>query len=214
MTRYTWVPTPIRRMAVALRDQRRQRRQWHDLRALAQRPLKRVIVGAGPTAYDGWVGTDMQALNLLDESTWSRFVGPGSLDAILAEHVWEHLTPEQALVAARTCHRFLKPGGYLRAAVPDGLHPDPAYVAEVRPGGSGAGADDHKVLYTADTFARVFASAGFAPRLLEYFDADGTFHACDWNPADGMIKRSRRFDARNGGGPVYTSIVLDAVRPA
>lgn len=214
MTRYAWLPAPLRRLGAAWRDSARQRRQARELAALPQRAVKRVIVGAGPTRYEGWVGTDMQALNLLDESTWSRFVAPGSLDAILAEHVWEHLTPEQALTAARTCHRFLKPGGHLRVAVPDGHHPDPAYIADVRPGGSGAGADDHRVLYTAEAFAAVFSAAGFTPKLYEYFDAEGRFHAADWDPADGMVRRSRRFDARNRDGTLrYTSIVLDAIKP-
>jgi len=47
------------------------------------------------------------------------------LDAILAEHVWEHLTKEEALIAALTCYRYIKNGGYLRVAVPDGPHPNP-----------------------------------------------------------------------------------------
>jgi hypothetical protein len=68
---------------------------------------------------------------------------------IKAEHVWEHLMPEQGATAARICHRFLRPGGYVRVAVPDGLHPDPKYVEWVRPGGSGLGAWDHTVLHRA-----------------------------------------------------------------
>lgn len=211
-TRYAWVPAPLRRLALAVRNGSRQRRQVSELHALAWRPLKRVVVGAGPTHYDGWVSTDMQALNLLEPATWRRFVAPGTLDAILAEHVWEHLTPEQAVVAAGTCFQFLKPGGYLRVAVPDGHHPDPAYINDVRPGGTGDGADDHKVLYTHDTFAQVFATAGFEVRKYEYFDADGVFHAEPWDEKQGLIRRSQRFDARNAQSLVYTSIVLDAVR--
>jgi predicted SAM-dependent methyltransferase len=47
---------------------------------------------------------------------------------MLAEHVWEHLTEEEGLAAARACFKYLSPGGFLRVVVPDGLHPDPAYV--------------------------------------------------------------------------------------
>jgi len=90
----------------------------------------------------------------------------------LAEHVWEAFDIEESLVAARNCFRFLKPGGYLRVAVPDGNHPNPLYIADVRPGGSGSGAEDHKFLYTHSTLSTVFESAGLKVNLLEYFDED------------------------------------------
>lgn len=43
----------------------------------------------------------------------------GLADAFLAEHVWEHLSLEDAHRATRNCYRFLRPGGRLRLAVPD-----------------------------------------------------------------------------------------------
>jgi predicted SAM-dependent methyltransferase len=125
--------------------------------------------------------------------------------------VWEHLTEEDGARAARQCFEYLKPGGYLRVAVPDGFHPDETYIEYVRPGGTGAGADDHKVLYTHKTFAALFERAGFRVELLEYFDSSGEFHFVDWSPEAGTIVRSRRFDDRNAGGTLkYTSIILDA----
>lgn len=184
------------------------------LRALATQPCRKIVIGSSGTAFDGWVSTDRQVLDLTSEGTWSEYFPTDSLDAILAEHVWEHLTADQAVMAARTCFRFLRPGGYLRVAVPDGFHPDPQYVEEVRPGGSGPGADDHKVLYNHESIATVFAGAGLTVRLYEYFDRDGQFHYADWSPADGMIQRSKRYDSRNEGGRLaYTSVILDAVKP-
>lgn len=212
MSKFSWLPMPVHAALVALRNRRRLRRQAHALAQLHRQPVKRIIVGAGPTGFAGWVPTDMSAINLLDETTWLRFMQPASLDAILAEHVWEHLTPEQAVAAARNCFKFLKPGGYLRVAVPDGFHPDPAYVAQVRPGGTGSGAHDHKVLYTHQSFERVFTAAGFKTRLYEYFDERGQFHFEPWDPTQGMIRRSKRFDARNTDGLAYTSVMLDAIR--
>lgn len=54
-------------------------------------------------------------------------LGPnGLVDAFLAEHVWEHLSLEDAHRAARNCHDYLHPGGRLRLAVPD-----PAWFASV-----------------------------------------------------------------------------------
>jgi predicted SAM-dependent methyltransferase len=98
-------------------------------------------------------------------------------------------------------------------AVPDGFHPDPAYIASVRPGGTGGGADDHQLLYDYRSFGRVFEDVGFRVDLLEYFDETGTFHAKAWDETRGVIARSARNDERNADGKlVYTSIILDAVK--
>lgn len=174
----------------------------------------RIVLGASGIYEAGWIPTEIGVLDILHLGQWTRVFAENSIDAILAEHVWEHLTPEQGLLAARNCLRFLKPGGYLRVAVPDGFHPDPTYIEWVRVGGMGAGADDHKVLYTCETFRRLFEDAGFEVVLLEYFDSAGAFHAVEWDPGAGRIHRSKRFDERNQAGQLnYTSIILDARKP-
>jgi predicted SAM-dependent methyltransferase len=171
----------------------------------------RIIVGASGVSQRGWIATEADFLNLLRESDWRRYFEERSIDAILAEHVWEHLSEEDGRLAAGLCFKYLKPGGYLRVAVPDGLHPDPAYIGNVRPGGSGDGALDHKVLYTHETLGTLFEDVGFDVALLEYFDERGDFHYSEWLAGDGRINRSRRFDRRNAeGGLRYTSIILDA----
>lgn len=176
-------------------------------------PLK-IIIGASGTVQSGWISTDIKHLNLLDRNNWAKYFSEGTIDAILAEHVWEHLTPEEAVIAATHCFMFIKPGGYLRVAVPDGLHPDPTYIEWVKPGGNGPGADDHKVLYTYATFGKVFSSVGFDVSFCEYFDEQGEFHSTDWDPADGMIQRSKQFDSRNVDGHLrFTSIILDVKKP-
>lgn len=204
----------IRAALWQVRHAPRLRRQRRKLQALAAAHRRKIVIGSSGTAFADWVSTDREVIDLTREGTWSEYFPADSLDAILAEHVWEHLTPDQAIQAARTCFRFLRPGGYLRAAVPDGFHPDPEYVAGVKPGGTGSGAYDHKVLYNHETFRDLFASVGFEVRLHEYFDSNGQFHFADWNPCDGMIQRSKRYDSRNVGGRlVYTSVILDAVKP-
>jgi predicted SAM-dependent methyltransferase len=175
---------------------------------------KQIVVGSSGIHDEGWTPTDIEYLNLLHPSDWDAFFKPNTIDAMLAEHVWEHLTPEHGAIAAANCFTYLKPGGYLRVAVPDGLHPDPVYREWVRVGGSGMGADDHKVLYTYQTFVALFEKAGFRCNLLEHFDEQGNFHATDWSPQKGRILRSKRFDERNQGGELnYTSIILDAIKP-
>lgn len=174
---------------------------------------RRLVVGTSGRAPRGWIATDISSLNLLDEADWRRRFREGSLDAILAEHVWEHLTLDDGRAAAIRCRRYLRPGGRLRLAVPDGLHPSPAYIESVRPGGSGSGAEDHKLLYTCRTLTAMLAEAGFAALPLEYFDEAGAFHAEPWRWEDGPVRRSARFDPRNAGGRlVYTSLIVDAVR--
>lgn len=184
-----------------------------------QQSVMKIIVGASGIQFEDWFPTNKEILNLLFESDWAAYLELGSVDTILAEHVWEHLTPEEAITSAHNCFRFLKPGGYLRAAVPDGFHPDLDYIEWVKPGGVGPGSNHHKVLYNHATFCKVFKSAGFNVSLYEYFDAFGKFHAQPWNPVDGMIQRSDRYDrqffdrSQSGGNFHFTSLIIDAKKP-
>lgn len=181
--------------------------------AAGQRPLN-IVVGASGVSDSGWTRTDAEFLNLLNPDQWQEIFGDARIDRILAEHVWEHLTPSDAVVAAETCFKFLRSGGQLRVAVPDGNNPSAEYRDWVRPGGTGPGAHDHKALYTIETFSAVFRQAGFLVEPLEWFDSAGKFHYVDWDPAAGRITRSRRYDQRNREGRLgYTSLIVDARKP-
>jgi predicted SAM-dependent methyltransferase len=174
----------------------------------------RVILGAGPTQFPGWIGTDLDTLNITRLSQWRALFGHRRVETLLAEHVWEHLSPDEAAVANRLCFRFLGPGGRLRLAVPDGLHPAPAYREWVRPGGSGPGADDHRILYDYRTLTASLQEPGFKVRLLEYWDEHGQFYFTDWSSAEGHIARSKRYDPRNQERELaYTSLIVDAMKP-
>lgn len=70
--------------------------------------------GCGGNSLEGWSNHDSEVdirkrLPFPDESA----------DFILAEHVVEHVTPQQAWNFFKECHRILKPGGVIRIAVPD-----------------------------------------------------------------------------------------------
>jgi predicted SAM-dependent methyltransferase len=182
------------------------------LGATTLQPL-RIIIGAGKTRQEGWISTNRSELDLLQPQSWERFLRGRAVDALLAEHVWHYLNAEEALFAARVCVENLAPSGYLRIAVPDGFHPDPAYIEWVKPNGTGPSAPAHKVLYNYRSLTQILEAAGFSVTLLEYFDEPGVFHRRDWDPADGFIRRSARFDARNAGGALhYTSLLVDAKR--
>lgn len=179
----------------------------------ANQPLT-IIIGAGQQAYPGWIATQQEHLNLLRREDWAVSFHERSIDALLCEHVWEHLSEVEGRAAARLCYEFLKPGGYLRCAVPDGFFPDPDYQRMAQVGGPGPKdhpAADHKIVYTYRLFADVFASAGFAVDLLEYCDENGRFHSHHWDATEGMIYRSLRFDHRNQNGQLKSvSLILDA----
>lgn len=194
---------------------RQNQQEYRRIQGQLNRSPLRIVVGSSGVYDEGWIHTDAQYLNLLVPEHWERLFKKESIDAILAEHVWEHLTADEGLRAARQCFQYLKPGGYLRLAVPDGFHPSASYIEYVKVGGTGPGSDDHKVLYNYKTFEGLFVEAGYRVKLLEYFDEEGRFHFADWTEDGGKIHRSRRFDERNVGGELkYTSIILDAFKGA
>lgn len=177
----------------------------------------RVVIGALSQSYPGWLSTQENDLDLCQRADWDRLFPNGNLRTILMEHVWEHLTQDEADSAARLCFEFLAPGGYVRCAVPDGLFPNTEYQRIVQVGGPGPAdhaAASHHVVYNWATLTDVFASAGFSVRLLEWWDENGVFHEEHWSADDGFIYRSRRFDHRNQHGRLgFTSLILDAVKP-
>lgn len=170
---------------------------------------RRIVIGASGIYDPGWIPTDITEFDLLKPDDWQTYIEPNSVDAFLAEHVWEHLSLEDGRIAAQTCYRYLKPGGYLRIAVPDGNFPDAAFQEYIKVGGVGGGGTDggHLIVYTADVLADSLTRAGFSTRLLEYHDAQGRFHGQPWDAAGGIIHRSAAYDAR---GPI--SIIIDAIK--
>ena len=186
----------------------RKRQQWNLRREIKTATPLRVMLGAGPTRVDGWVQTDKEILDVTSPDDWSTLFAPDSIDSLLSEHMLEHLSEEEARIALTESYRYLKPKGLFRLAVPDGYRRDPTYVKEVAPP-----ADGHKMLYNVDTLTALLEGAGFTTTPLEYFDAQEQFHAIVWDPKDGMIQRSVRFDTQQDfqrDGLFYTSLIIDA----
>lgn len=180
--------------------------------AIARRP--RLVLGAGGIAPAGWIATDINVLDITSSTDWYRLLGARPVEALFAEHVLEHLEVDDAERALRNAWQVLRSGGRFRIAVPDGYHPDPNYIAAVRPGGHGAGANDHRVLYNHETLVDLATRVGFRVSLLEWHDRHGQFHRVDWNSDDGMVRRSLRLDSRNRDGrPNFTSLIVDAIKP-
>lgn len=177
----------------------------------------KVVIGAGDYNNNpDWLHTQEGILNVLDESSWSRMFDYETIDALLAEHVWEHLTYEEGLQSAKLAWRFLKLGGYFRCAVPDGYFPDKEYQNLIQVGGPGPvnhPAASHKIVHNFETLVKLFSEAGFECELLEYHDKHGTFHYKDWNKEDGVIYRSVKIDPRNSSIVTFPSLIIDAKKP-
>src|SRR5262249_49155369 len=73
----------------------RFRQRETELRNQLEACPRRLVIGASGVFEPGWIGTDRGEFDLLRPDSWSRYVQPDSIDALLAEHVWEHLTPKQ-----------------------------------------------------------------------------------------------------------------------
>ena len=174
----------------------------------------KVIIGAGKTTYDNWVSTQETELDLLKRNDFQRMFAEEKPTAFLAEHVWEHMTIDDGLTAAKNCFDFLADGGYIRVAVPDKNFHNEWYQNMVKVGGNGDPshpAFTHKIVYDFKLLCSVFEQAGFEVELLEYCDENGDFHFKYWNEADGKIGRSLRFDTRNSPEKLgMVSIIIDA----
>lgn len=159
-----------------------------------------------------WIATDLDVLDCTITSDWYRMLLFLKVDKIMAEHVWEHLTLEQSNMALANCYKFLKKGGTLRIAVPDGFHSDENYIEDVKPMGKGSGSHDHKVLYDYKLLSECFEKVGFNVTLLEYWDENNNFHYIDWSDENGHIRRSRRYDNRNKNRLEYTSLIIEGIK--
>ena len=95
----------------------------------------KLIIGAGGIVEPGFESFEQGDLDVTNAAHWARLFAPSSLAMGFAEHVWEHLEPREAATATALFFAYLKPGGLLRLAVPDGFHPSPDYIQWVRPGG-------------------------------------------------------------------------------
>lgn len=142
---------------------------------------RRIIIGSGGISSHGWLEIGKDSLNVMQRDYFARYWNTDTIHAFFAEHVWEHLSEDEAEKANVNCFEFLKSGGRLQIAVPDGFHPDPEYIELVRPGGTGAGADDHKVLYNYRTLTELLKNTGFEVQLLEYWDENAKFHFNEWS---------------------------------
>ena len=171
-----------------------------------------IIVGASGTKFNSWIPTEYPYVDITDLDNLKKNFKNKEVSKILAEHVFEHLTLEDGIKSIQNFKFLLKSKGIIRIAVPDGYNPNEEYINKVKPGGTGNGADDHKILYNYKLITKLF-DKDFEIKFLEYFDENGKFifNSYENNEKNGYIRRSRFNDKRNSQNQInYNSIILDA----
>lgn len=176
----------------------------------------KIIVGAGGKTLGGFISTEQSSMDITRLDHFRPYAAKGPIRVILMEHVLEHLTYDQGLLAVHNCRESLQDGGAVLVAVPDGMHRSREYLEWVKPGGTGPGSEDHKILYDYQSLSLLLIRAGFSEvTLFEWWDDQGVFH---YRPYDeekfGRIDRSYRHDHRNKpeNPYAYTSLIVMGVR--
>jgi len=160
------------------------RRKWAA--AQDQSPLK-LHLGCGWLHKDGWVNVDLFMTRA--DIVWNLAGGiplrDNSVDAILHEHLMEHLTLQQGYALAQECLRVLKPGGRLRIGVPDAGACVASYAGLADPDWANSQPTGliavqalfyehgHRAMYDAQTLTLMCRAAGFSEaRARESGDTD------------------------------------------
>lgn len=135
--------------------------------------MRKINFGCGGNRLEGWENFDMEC----DIRTRLPF-DDNSVNFILAEHVVEHVTIQEAWNFFEECMRILKPGGAARIGVPDieriWFNWTPAYGQAVKAGGHGDETlkasiraaifeHGHKTAWTQALLRVVLTSIGFNP---------------------------------------------------
>ena len=213
------MPAPFKRVIRLFMKMVRYRvRLWRVRRAVKAGGAMRIIVGAAETYQAGWFSTNEQWLDITKKSDWdSVFPTKGNVTHVLAEHVFEHLTAEEAARSLSFIFELLGPMGRVRIAVPDGFNPDREYIRHVGIKGIGADASDHKQLLNKVSLQTLLSDAGFQIECLEGYDEEGKLHVRRYDAEDGFVLRSRRTTRRiTAEGwhfkDAQTSLIMDGVK--
>jgi predicted SAM-dependent methyltransferase len=151
----------------------RARRQWAKL---SGRESLKLHLGCGYEHKEGWVNIDLFATRA--DICWDLARGiplaDCSVEAILHEHLLEHLNLATGFAFTRECHRVLTPGGVLRIGVPDAGELLDSYSGKADPGWAESRPTrmlavqaafyehGHRAMYDADTLTLMCRGAGFA----------------------------------------------------
>lgn len=155
---------------------------------LNEHQVAKLQIGCGPYPLEGWLNTDILT-NLHKGSPLYMDAGKpfplpdASFDYVYSEHLFEHLTYQQASNMLKECYRVLKPGGIIRIATPNlkflvdlYLHPEEGInKGYVKFNAERSGLPslpvftvnyfhtnwEHKIIYDPETLAWFLSTVGF-----------------------------------------------------
>jgi predicted SAM-dependent methyltransferase len=205
-----------------------------------QLPQLRIDLGAGTSAdKEGVLPTDFPVVDILNQTKLAALFTEGSVAALRASHVFEHLTYPQAIVAFQNIRCLLdRDVGLARIATPDAQHPGLDYHEKKLKADWPSGIfkaqyrDDiypgHRALWSESKMAVAASLAGLNARPLEWWSSSSTTTTttgrqhrieeaqfCEqvYDGANGFsIGRSAHRDKRNRDKPLtYTSLIMDVM---
>ena len=154
------------------------------------RPLM-VYVGSSSINQPGFISLHQASLDVTVPRDFARWFCLASVDTFLTEHTFEHIAEDMHEPTFRLFHKYLKPGGRLRIAVP---------VYEDNHNASRLDLDyGHVAFVTRQRLEASLRRAGFDQvRALEYRDTQaGVAYTIPHDSCHGRIRRSVRHDGRN-----------------
>ncbi len=99
-----------------------QRRKGQIAEYLAKNTVRKLQIGAGFHAFEGWLNTDLEPRGpqfVYMDATTPYPLPTDSFDYIFTEHIIEHVPYTAGKAMLGECLRVLKPGGRIRIATPD-----------------------------------------------------------------------------------------------
>lgn len=211
------LPKPVKKLGrKAIKTVKYEYRRHKIRQPLARGENIRIIVGAAETFQSGWYSTNENWLDISNQKHWENiFAGKSLVTHAVAEHVFEHLTYDEAGRALLLIASHMPKGGRVRIAVPDGYNPNPEYIRHVGICGIGDDAADHKQLLNVDVLSTLIRDAGFTPVHIEGYTKEGELLQASYSPEDGYIKRSRRNHGKAmpwAFPDADTSLIVDGIK--
>ena len=160
---------------------------------------------------DNFIVTNINNHNfdILDVSSMKQFIKGRPVGKYMTEHVFEHLSYNDAKKGFQNMYVTLIDGGRVRICVPDGYLPSVTYQEYIKVGN----AFDHKMVWTIDNLKPLLEKVGFEVVPLEYWNKDGTErYTGKWDDKDGYLQRTSKERTDTYDNILHTSLSLDAFK--
>ena len=156
--------------------------------------------------YINHVAVDLRAIEnwgISHDLTKGIPLPDNSIERIISDHFFEHVSKESVINIFKECYRILKPGGNMRVAVPDYNHPREVKHIEK---GVDLNHKDHIWLPTIEEFKPIIEESDFLSYdFRQYWTHEG-FYGQELDYSNGYIKRTPENDKRNRKNKLYDYI--------